>query len=787
MRVLTCLVEDHSLMLVALAAVVCVAGSAITINLFDKLRSSRGMSQNIWMVMGGVAGGATIWCTHFVAMLAWQTSLVTTYDPMITGLSLLAAMAGVTVSLRVGAGQKELAPAFGGVLFGLTVSAMHYIGMAGLKSHAILHIDTTYIIASLVLAALVGMAAFVISGRTRIKGRRIWASVALVVSIVSLHFTGMAAINVTLIGGEADFKGTNDLLMALSVAAVGMVLIGSAIAANALQDQAQKRELRRLQALIDGNVDGMAVESGGRILMVNAAFAAMTEVSVENLKGQPVERWIEDAEAMTSMSVVQSRICTTEENGIPVEVTVRIEHDDAGGVIRIFSVRDLRQRLEQERRIAFLARNDSLTGLPNRASFLEKLARMCQLHKDKPGFALFAIDLDRFKDINDIYGHGVGDQMLNHVSNNMKLATREGEFIARLGGDEFVAIVPLSSQNYLREEANAAALRLREAILRPMHGEHTQLGCGASIGIALWPVDADQPNALINNADLAMYRSKASIADDICFYDRSMDEAVRERRRMTQGMREALDRGLFQIYYQPQMMLGTNEVTGYEALIRWPRPDGGYISPVDFIPLAEDTGLILPIGEWVLRRACEEAMQWDKPLRLAVNLSPVQLGQTELPRLVQTILMETGLPASRLELEITETAMITDMARSTHILRQLKALGVSIAMDDFGTGYSSLSTLRAFPFDKIKLDRAFMGELEDSPQSRAIIRAVLTLGESLNIPVLAEGVETSNQLNFLKAQGCDEVQGYLLGRPARELLDTAVIDLDELEDERISA
>jgi len=232
-------------------------------------------------------------------------------------------------------------------------------------------------------------------------------------------------------------------------------------------------------------------------------------------------------------------------------------------------------------------------------------------------------------------------------------------------------------------------------------------------------------------------------------------------------MREALDQGQFSLNWQLQAAVDTGDITGYEVLLRWIQPDGTFISPADFIPLAEENGLILPIGEWVLRTACAEAASWTEPHKIAVNLSPVQLGHVDLPRLVHQVLVETGLSPSRLELEITETAMITDMERTTHVLRQLKLLGVSIAMDDFGTGYSSLSTLRAFPFDKIKLDRSFMSELDGGPQSAAIIRAVLALGESLHIPVLAEGVETLEQLAFLRDQGCDEVQGYLLGRPQK--------------------
>ena len=771
MRIVTCLVEDHSLLLVGLAAVVCVIGAAITMNLYKKLLLSRGMTQATWLFMGAAAGGATIWCTHFIAMLAWRPGVVTSYQPFLTGASLIIAIVGSGLALWLGSRRRSGSPMLGGVVFGLTMSAMHYVGMKGMEAHAILHFDSLYLVLSILAAALISAAAFVLAARQTLPRRMLWSTIVTVVAIVSLHFTGMAAVVVVPLEGTAGFDGVNSNLLALGVAAVGLLLLGSSLAAYTLQEQAQNGERRRLKSLINGSVDGMIVELEGKVLMANQSFLDMCGVEMAELQAVSISQWIEDSASMCGQTVVQTQLHPQSGEPIPVEVAVRIEPNENGEMLRMFSVRDLRRRLEQERRISFLARNDSLTGLPNRASFLEKLARMVELHTQAPGFALMAIDLDRFKDINDLYGHGVGDQLLVHISGKLKNAVANGEFIARLGGDEFVAIVPLHNVDNLRQEAEAAAQRLRSAIIVPMKGEHTEMGCGASIGIALWPEDAKgEASTLINNADLAMYRAKASVAENICFYDKSMDEAVRRRRRMTQDMRDALDNDRFNLFYQPQVDLSTSEITGYEALLRWQLDDGSYVSPADFIPVAEDTGLILPIGEWVLRRACQEAMMWDQPLRLAVNLSPVQLAHTDLPRLVHEILIETGFPASRLELEITETAMISDMVRSTHILRQLKALGVSIAMDDFGTGYSSLSTLRAFPFDKIKLDRAFMAELEGSAQSRAIIRAVLTIGESLNIPVLAEGVETCDQLDFLRAQGCDEVQGYLLGRPAREAL-----------------
>lgn len=769
MRVLNCVIEDHNLLLVALAAVVCAIGATISMSLYKKVLTSRGLTKATWLFTGAAAAAATIWCTHFIAMLAWMPHMATTYEPFWTAMSLAVALVGCSVSLWLGARRNGKTGLLGGAMFGATVSAMHYMGMLGIEASAILHFSAPYLVASIVLAALLGMLAFGLMRRPGLRYRLIYAIVAMILAIVSLHFTGMAAVVVVPLVGVDQAAGVNNDLLAFGVAGVALLLLGSALGSYMLQEMAQRREHQRLKALIDGTVDGMVVESSGRALMVNQAFVSLTDMSEDALIGTSIDEWVEDAGSMTGKMVVQSHLKQASGETIPVEVTVRHELGENHEEVRVFAVRDLRRRLEQERRIAFLARNDSMTGLPNRASFLEKLQRMVELNREGPGFALLAIDLDRFKDINDLYGHGVGDQLLIHIGQRLRDVVEHGEFVARQGGDEFVALIPLATMGD-REEALRAAERIRNAIIVPMQGEHTDLGCGASIGIALWPQDAAEPSILINNADLAMYRAKASLNENVCFYEKAMDEAVRQRRRVTQGLREALEHEQFQIYYQPQVSVTDGEVTGYEALLRWPQADGSFVPPADFIPVAEDTGLILPIGEWVLRRACEEAMEWESPLRLAVNLSPVQLSHTDLPRLVHQILLETGLSPARLELEITETAMISDMARSTHILRQLKALGVTIAMDDFGTGYSSLSTLRAFPFDKIKLDRTFMTELEGSPQSRAIIRAVLTIGESLNIPVLAEGVETCDQLDFLREQGCDEVQGFLLGRPAREAL-----------------
>lgn len=766
MRIVDCLANAHNLALVALAALICVLGSWITVSLLKRVRSTRTGTRAAWVFLGSVAGGATVWCTHFVAMIAYEPGVQVTYEPGLTGLSLLVAICGSGAALLTASQRFKGAALAGGLLFGLTVAGMHFIGMAAFAVDAVIQWSGPYVAVAVAGSLLFGAAAFKVEKlSTTARGGGL-AVLLLVLGIVVLHFTAMSAMTV-LPFAPLDGVLTGDdakQALAIGVAGVGLLVLGAGAASYVLDAQSRSQAEVRLQHLIEGGVDGMAVERDGVIVGVNSALLQLVGVEREALLGQKLSRWAEDVARLTDGDMVQSSLTNEAGEVLPIELAAKRDHGSEGEVM-IYAVRDLRARQAQERRIAHLARNDSLTGLPNRASFLERLTRQTATIRPGETLALFALDLNRFKEVNDLYGHAVGDQLLCRISDHLREVLHEGEFIARQGGDEFVAMAPVSS----RAEAEAVARRLRAAVIRPVTIEHADLSCGASIGVSLWPEDADDLSTLINNADLAMYRAKASLTQDICFYEADMDQAVRARRRVTQALREAIDNQRFELHYQVQASVQTGKATGYEVLLRWKDEDGRYISPADFIPVAEETGLILPIGEWVLRQACRHAAAWPEPHKIAVNLSPVQLGHVDLPRLVQQVLQETGLDATRLELEITETAMISDMERTTHVLRQLKALGVTIAMDDFGTGYSSLSTLRAFPFDKIKLDRSFMTELDGAePQSQAIIRAVLTIGESLSIPVLAEGVETAEQLAFLRAQGCNEVQGYLLGRPQPE-------------------
>jgi diguanylate cyclase (GGDEF)-like protein len=408
-----------------------------------------------------------------------------------------------------------------------------------------------------------------------------------------------------------------------------------------------------------------------------------------------------------------------------------------------------------------MAHHDALTGLPNRAASNACLDSIIETAtRENLSFALMCVDIDRFKEINDVYGYAAGDALLRQLSRRLQAAVG-GAFVARLGGDEFVII---SAEGDQPAVAEALADRMLASVNDEFVLDDVAVRAGISIGIAIFPVDGPDATTLIANANAALYRAKTEGRGSFRFFEPNTDKRLRERRMLQQELQSAIERHELQLHYQPQAQIG-GAITGFEALARWHHPKRGMVAASAFIPLAEDSGLIISLGEWILREACRQAVSWPNPLSIAINLSPVQFRHGDLPALVHSVLLETGLAPARLELEITEGVLIGDFSRAVSILRRLKALGVRIAMDDFGTGYSSLSYLQSFPFDKIKIDQAFIGNLESSPQSVTIIRAVIGLARGLELPVLAEGVETEEQLAFLAKEACDEVQGYLIGRP----------------------
>ncbi len=435
----------------------------------------------------------------------------------------------------------------------------------------------------------------------------------------------------------------------------------------------------------------------------------------------------------------------------------------------LVAVVDVTERKQAEARIAYMAHHDALTDLPNRVLFNERLNELLtRVRRERESLAVHCLDLDHFKGVNDTLGHPIGDELLKTVALRLGKCLRDTDMVARLGGDEFAVIqFPLGDPN----EASELATTLIEVVSKPYEVHSHEFVVGASIGIALSPGDGDTSDALLRNADMALYRAKAEGRGTAHFFEPEMDRRIQARRMLELDLRKAFANSEFELFYQPLVNLQANAVAGFEALLRWRHPERGMIAPADFIPLAEEIGLIVPLGEWVLRQACTEAMRWPPDLKVAVNLSPAQFRNRGVVQAVMTALAYSRLAASRLELEITESVLLGETEANLATLHQLRGIGVRISMDDFGTGYSSLSYLRSFPFDKIKIDRSFVKELSERPDCVAIIRAVAGLGLSLGIATTAEGVETAEQLERVRAEGCTEVQGYLFSppRPACEI------------------
>ena len=442
-----------------------------------------------------------------------------------------------------------------------------------------------------------------------------------------------------------------------------------------------------------------------------------------------------------------------------IAVSRRMKSDGGSVVI----LEDVTERKRAQERITHLAKFDELTGLANRAQFRERInAMLSTVHERQNHITIHLIDLDRFKSINDTLGHPIGDKLLKEVALRLSTVIGPADMITRFGGDEFVVLQSITKR---RQDAEWLAQRLARTLKEPFEIDGHRMDIGASIGIAMAPIDGINADELLKKADMALYAAKNGGGGDHRFFAMDMEAAVQERRALELDLRDAIASEQFELNYQPLVDLRSGRVTTCEALLRWTHPVRGKVPPAVFIPVAEETGLIIAIGEWALNRACVEAATWPHGVKVAVNLSPVQFRDRGLALQVVSALAKSGLPAQRVELEVTERLLLEDNDRTLATMQQLKNLGVSLSLDDFGTGYSSLNYLRKFPFDKIKIDQTFICDLGDERDARAIIGAVASLGAGLDKIVVAEGIETEEQLKLVTSQGCHEGQGYLFGRP----------------------
>lgn len=774
--VYTCVVDKHDLRLVVLAGLICCLASFTAINLLHHVRRTQGHLRPIWLCVAAIATGFGIWATHFIAMLAFSPGMQSGYNIALTFASLTAAV--ILTGLGLATALSTNLPGsrwLGGAIVGGGIAVMHYMGMAAFEIAGRIEWNPSLVAASLVLGGLLGALALVVGLKDRSAKSMAFGALLLTIAICSLHFTAMGAATLIpdpTIEVSSTTIPTSWLAVLVSIAAFTILLLTFAALALDIRDrQRAERETDRMRGLANAAFEGLLVCDNAVIATVNASLIALVGSPEDQLVGSDLATILPDEEARRQLEdkpnvAIETVLRSASGAPIAVEVICR-PISFANKPHRAIAVRDLRDREKAQRDIHFLAHHDPLTGLSNRNTFNMKLDELIEAHQTdghlhETHLAVLCLDLDRFKEVNDLFGHAAGDRLLQIVGERTTEMLRKGQIMARLGGDEFAIIAPGLSDP---TQAGRIAERVIEGLRVGNDGASTDALVSTSIGIAIFPGDGADRASLMSHADTALYRAKAEGRGTYRFFETAMGDEVRDRRHIEHDLRHAIARRELSLVYQPQARTADQEIVGFEALLRWRNPERGMIPPSVFIPIAEESGLILQIGEWVLRESCREAASWGRPLSIAVNVSAVQLHSPQFAQLVHEVLFQTGLAPDRLELEITETALVRDLNRALATLRQLKSFGVRIAMDDFGIGYSSLSNLRAFPFDKIKIDASFIRSVDENDQAAAIVRAVLGLGRGLELPVLAEGVETAAELAFLNAEECQEVQGYFLAQP----------------------
>nr|WP_283807354.1 EAL domain-containing protein [Bradyrhizobium jicamae] len=783
----------------------------VAVTIFHRAVASQARTRLIWIAIAGAAIGYGIWATHFIAMLAYEPGVSTGYGIALTALSLAAAMILTSCGLGFAASDPDRwrAPV-GGAVIGAGIASMHYLGMWALEVPGHVSWAPDLVLASIAFGMFFGCAALAIATRHIDRRRTLAAALLLTLAIVSHHFIAMgAALIVPDPTRTTDTLSLSPTFLALLIAGValsvlGMSLIGvladrrlanrtrkfeeiiSQLSLARQEVEASQRELQeqklRLDTAINHMGEGLCMfDAEKRLVVCNDRYAKMYRLPPELLEpGTPHHEVIAHRIANgilkgeTSDSAANRLLSAL--NALPPDaVASRVDELADGRLICVTrqpmadggwvaTHLDVTEQRQSEARIIHMAQHDALTDLPNRVRLRVRMEHALAITREGgSGLAVFMLDLDRFKEVNDTLGHPAGDRLLQAVAARLLECIRDTALIARLGGDEFAVIDYVTNPVV---EATGLAEKISHALCKPFDlGDH-QVTIGTSIGIAIAPRDGANPDEILKSADLALYSAKSGGRGSFRFFEPELDQLMHARRNMERDMRDTLARGEFELHYQAIINAGSGEPSGFEALLRWHHPQRGLIMPAEFIPLAEETGLILPIGDWVMRAACSEAAKWPDDLKIAVNLSPAQFRSKELVSTIVGALANSGIAAQRLELEVTETITMHDSEAVFAALDQLHGLGVRIALDDFGTGYSSLSLLQKFPFDKIKIDRSFVNALSGTnEESRLIARAVVRFATSLGKTTTAEGVETGEQLAILRAEACDEMQGYYFNRP----------------------
>ncbi|WP_241970820.1 EAL domain-containing protein [Brevibacillus sp. Leaf182] len=735
--------------------------------------------------------GLGIWAMHFVAILALHLPIAVQYDNLIVFFSIVLAVLSSALTLWIVSEQSmsKTRVITGSVVIGSGIAGMHYTGMAAMMMNAIILYDWLWFTVSIFVAILVSMVALILTFQLRsvdpVKGlwRKIFAGLLMGAAITGMHYTGMYA--TTFVAHEhmttTVIAHDDSGLIATMIGIVIVLILVVTLASVYVDKQFAGKTMRvlesdqRYKSLFEHNYDGVIFYSidGSQSVMNPAAMRLTKEQSL------PLEKLMTmcastDAELISTHFTnavhgeahnYEITLTTSEGRQLHLNMThtpVFVDQQITG-VFMI--VRDITNKKEYEAKINYLAFHDSLTGLPNRRFVEQQLDQVIMEAQktDQQVYVLF-LDLDHFKLVNDSLGHDFGDLLLQEASLRLQDCVGKKGAVSRLGGDEFMVILTDVTEKEVSSMANEINQMIEQAFF--IHGH--ELYITTSIGISRYPEDGQDRSVLMRNADAAMYAAKDKGKNSFHLYVPNLEQPVNDKMNIQNELNRALARQEFLLHYQPQVSAKSGAIVGVEALIRWDHPERGLLLPDQFISVAEETGLIVPIGEWVLRTACKQNKQWQEqglmPLRVAVNLSARQFLKQDFTQMIAEILDQTGLAPEYLELELTESSMI-DVQRATQALKELKQLGVHVAIDDFGTGYSSLYYLKEFPLNRLKIDRSFVRDMIKQPSNQAIVSTIISMAHHLQLHVIAEGVETKEELAFLQEHLCEEVQGYLFSRP----------------------
>lgn len=785
--------------LVALSYCIAVLASYVALDMAGRLRAEKEKWTKLyWLLGGAIAMGAGIWSMHFIGMLAFIMPVEMDYDIFWTGFSLFVAIvaSGFALFLLRKERPRLIYMIFGGILLGIGIASMHYTGMHGMTGVDIHYLPGLFFL-SIAIAIFASEAALWLALQSNWGSfrRQLYSKIAsafvMGAAICGMHYTGMAA--AVFIPTEPMSMGNPSIPsygLAFYIAGITLVIISFALSTSTykqLMASAAKKEKDFLNAILDHLEDGIvACNAKGKITVLNQAMQKMLGLSKEeNL----VNNWTDyckfsyldqttllpaDQQPLV-LALKGEHISATElvlitknkqQRNIIVEgqPIISDEREKIGAVI---AIHDITERKQMESQLIRQATHDILTDLPNRMLLLDRIEQAILLEKRlNKKIAVLFIDIDHFKLINDNFGHSVGDDLLLIVSKRLQNSVRQNDTIARLSGDEFVVL--LSS---VEDEENiiAIAQKILVKLSEPFQIKEHKSKITVSIGISSFPKNGEDPDTLLKNADTAMYRVKAQGRNNFKFYSEDMNIRTIKRLELEQNLYNALEDKQYILYYQPIVDLHKGYISGFEALLRWQHPRLGLLLPIDFISLLEETNLIIPIGEWVLKTACAQNKAWQDagltPLRISVNVSGKQLNESNFLATVKDVLNQTQLLPKYLDLEITESSILERPAESLNTLSSLKKLGVHIALDDFGIGYSSLGYLSRLPIDKLKIDRSFVQNISDHSENAAIILAIIGMASSMKLKVTAEGMETQSELAFLRIHHCDEVQGYYFSKP----------------------